>query len=116
MTKFTEGEWLVVDKDEPSKPWHSQKVNNTVKMPSSQKTKYGACIYSCIGGFDIDTQKDEVEANAHLIASAPSMYAMLEEVLAMQKQWYGYGMETHIKLSDMADKMEALLKSARGEL
>jgi len=44
-----------------------------------------------------------------------AMYEMLEKVADMQKQWYGYGMETHIKLADMAKGMELLLAKARGE-
>ena len=58
---------------------------------------------------------NEAKANAHLIAAAPDMYAMLKEVADMQKQYYGYGMDTHIKLAKMAKKMELILTKARGE-
>tara|TARA_R110000772_G_scaffold249966_1_gene364556 strand:+ start:73 stop:348 length:276 start_codon:yes stop_codon:yes gene_type:complete len=54
-------------------------------------------------------------ANAHLIAAAPDMYAMIKEVADMQKQWYGYGMDTHMKLAKMAKKMELILSKSRGE-
>ena len=53
--------------------------------------------------------------DANLIAAAPDMYAMIKEVADMQKQYYGYGMDTHIKLAKMAKKMELILTKARGE-
>ncbi len=56
------------------------------------------------------------KANANLIAASPDMYKMIEEVADMQKQWYGYGMDTHIKLAKMAKKMELILAKARGEI
>ena len=58
---------------------------------------------------------EELMANVDLIAAAPDMYEMLKEVADMQKQYYGYGMDTHIKLAKMAKKMELILTKARGE-
>tara|TARA_R110002124_G_scaffold138652_1_gene302479 strand:+ start:251 stop:529 length:279 start_codon:yes stop_codon:yes gene_type:complete len=58
---------------------------------------------------------EELMANVDLIAAAPDMYAMIKEVADMQKQWYGYGMDTHIKLAKMAKKMELILAKARGD-
>jgi hypothetical protein len=53
--------------------------------------------------------------DASLISAAPDMYKMLKDVADMQKQYYGYGMETHIKLAKMTKKMELILTKARGE-
>jgi 3D (Asp-Asp-Asp) domain-containing protein len=53
--------------------------------------------------------------NAHLIAAAPEMYAMLESLVDMQNKNYGHGMETHIKLAAMAKDIQALLAKAQGE-
>ncbi|WP_276755644.1 hypothetical protein [Pseudoalteromonas marina] len=97
-TKFTKGEWCVIDK-EPER-FNPCPVNNSVKMPSSKKTKYGACMYAVVGGFDTETQRSEAEANAHLIASAPKMYKFLDDIAN------GRGVDYPI---------EQLLKEARGE-
>ena len=101
--KFTKGEWVVFDK-EPDK-YTGVKINNVVKMPGSQKSKYGANIYLCIGGFDCETQKEEVEANAFLIAAAPEMYRLLKELH-----------EKHILFADVNSKVIKLLNKATGQI
>lgn len=96
MTKFRKGPWF---------------VDSYLKIDNSIRVVEGNVMIS----YHPDGDNEESKANAHLIASAPDMYAMIKEVADMQKKWYGYGMDTHIKLAKMADKMEALLATARGE-
>ena len=86
--KFTEGEWFVNGYEIQSK---------TCSVELAKVTVF-----------------NEGKANAHLIAAAPDMYNMVNKVLEMQKQWYGYGVDTHMKLADMAKEMELLLARARG--
>jgi len=97
-TKFTKGEWLVSD-NKINSP-----VKHIVKMPSSKPTKYNGTMYACLGGFSCETQLEEAEANAHLIAAAPDMYEMLYYI--MKGEIRAYAHEKRIK---------ELLSKARGE-
>ena len=94
--KITKGEWIVSD-NKINSP-----VRHIVKMPRSKPTKYNGTMYACIGGFDSETQTEEAEANAHLIAAAPDMYKALE---AMSK---GEGLQP-------GTTIESILLKARGE-
>lgn len=94
--KFTQGEWEVLT-NRPAK-----EINNIVRMNRAIKNKYDAVPYICIGGFPDTDPKEEIEANAHLIASAPSMYKAL---LALSK---GEGLEP-------GTTIEKILLKARGE-
>ena len=76
MTKFTKGKWQVLDKLQVS----GVKVSNLIQMVGSKPTNHAANIYAIMGGFDISTQREEVEATAHLIASAPAMYKLLQKI------------------------------------
>ncbi len=71
--KFTQGKWVVKDKSELGK----NETNNIVIMESKKKNRYNAVPYACIGGFPDENAKEEIEANAYLIAAAPQMYRML---------------------------------------
>ena len=87
MSKFTKGEWRC--KQSPLK-------QSFVIVPkdSRQNDEFSIAV---INGSD-------KEANAHLIAAAPSMYKMIEDLL-----------KNH-ELGDMIDiRMYELLKKARGE-
>lgn len=91
-TKFTKGEWFV----------------NTTGTKTWIDTETGFTVAQV---FDMENHPHD----ANLIAAAPDMYAMIKEVADMQKQWHGYGMDTHIKLAKMAKKMELILAKARGD-
>lgn len=109
--KFTQGEWVVVDKDESNT---GTKANNLVKMIDSKTTKFGSHIYSILGGFDPETQREEIEANAHLISQAPAMYnelIRLRDILTMLDK------ETHpsIELDAVTYDTDLLLAKCRGE-
>jgi hypothetical protein len=80
--KFTKGSWLAKTHDEEIKR---------------------AVVYLNEGGFDISNCPDCV-ANAHLIAAAPKMYAMLKELAAKERSG------TTASLA-----IESLLAKARGE-
>ena len=84
-TKFTKGEWFAIVDDECC-------FIDTYKK-----------------GLIADLEKsdapcDEAEANAHLIAAAPDMYAMLE-----------YLREDYGLLTDVGKDIDKLLAKARGE-
>lgn len=104
-TKFTKGEWVVINK-EPGK-YEKETVNNCVKMVDSAKTKYDANVYCVLGGFDRETQKDEIESNAHLIAAAPEMYEILSSIVNQIESADLNGIDTH--------PIKSLLAKARGE-
>ena len=99
MTDFTEG------------PWTFDNLESG-QIISIDKEDEDCCKVICDM---LVTGDKEWDADAHLVAAAPDMYAMIKEVADMQKQWYGYGMDTHIKLAKMAKKMELILAKARGE-
>jgi len=91
-TKFTKGEWLIVDStDQSLSIWASE----------------SECITTINYSFWDETYKAELKANAHLIASAPAMYEMLLEFksFAERQGW------DHVLINDA----EKLLSTARGE-
>ena len=104
-TKFTKGEWLVSD-NKINSP-----VKHIVKMPSSKPTKYNGTMYACLGGFSCETQLEEAEANAHLIAAAPDMYELLEAISLEARSFVDRGGKATTWLRDA----ESLLSKARGE-
>lgn len=59
-----------------------------------------------------NTSIEEQHANALLISKAPEMLEMLQDVLSLQKENYGNGINTHLKLSAKAKEIEDLIKSA----
>jgi hypothetical protein len=91
-TKFTNGEWAV-------------------SIQGLHDFKYIAVMVPN-GGFEV-TNIPDAEANAHLIASAPDMYAMLEDSRTMLRAFYAntgsMGAIAQVRFID------ELLKKARGE-
>lgn len=94
-TKFTKGPWFL-----ENMPDVSPTVFNVGPKPYgySQRNEI-ECVCT--------TYRDESGSNAHLIAAAPEMYEMLEEVLREQKANFG---DNH---GD--PRIEKLLAKARGE-
>tara|TARA_R110000782_G_C14819187_1_gene413735 strand:+ start:11359 stop:11631 length:273 start_codon:yes stop_codon:yes gene_type:complete len=87
-TNFTKGEWVA----------YINKVNlnhGYAAVECEDRRIYGQKVYK--------SNEIEETANAHLIAAAPEMYAMLESFLCL---------EGLIK----TDKIQALLTKARGEI
>jgi thiamine monophosphate synthase len=83
-------------------------------LKSPVKNKYDAVPYVVIGGFPDENAKEEIEANAHLIAAAPKMYRMLQdqsEIMKTLDEW------THpnIELDAVKADIDLLLAEARGE-
>ena len=99
---FTKGEWFI-------ERYHTMLDVSVVGHGAICTVDTDHVLQECM----IDPTPEQ-EANAHLIAAAPDMYKMVSKVLEMQKQWYGYGVDTHMKLADMAKEMELLLAKARG--
>jgi len=89
--KFTKGEWTVNDE------------GGLIEINSMSGT------VGTVWGFDPDHTgcniSEESHCNAHLIAAAPDMYAMLEKLTQP------YGMEDFSH-----DEVEQLLAKARGEV
>jgi hypothetical protein len=90
--KFTKGPWQVIPQD-------GIVYDNNGEM---------VCGY-------YPTGEIEEEANASLIAAAPDMYEMLTSILSTQKRRYGYAMELHIDMINLAEEVNKLLAKARGE-
>ncbi|GHE35063.1 hypothetical protein [Sphingobacterium griseoflavum] len=57
-------------------------------------------------------KSDEGKANAQLISKAPEMLDMLQSVVDLQKENYGDGSATHVKMIRKAKEIETLIKSA----
>jgi len=91
--KFTKGEWTVNDE------------GGLIEINSMSGT------VGTVWGFDPDHTgcniSEESHCNAHLIAAAPDMYAMLEKLS---------GQLTDINAHRAADEVEMLLAKARGEV
>ena len=87
-TKFTPGPWFV-KRQNPS-------PTTGEWMIAGSKPGYLAEIRDCGSG--------DVQANAHLIAAAPDLYAALEEVIRISDRKH-----------DAWDKAKAALVKARGE-
>lgn len=83
--KFTKGEWRAIE---------------------GFGSDYGVQIGND-GGFKFHHEMANAEANAHLIAAAPELYAMLEKLS---------GQLTDINAHRAADEVESLLSKARGEV
>ena len=89
-TKFTEGEWKA----------------NASEFPFAH-----GLVYINDGGFDVSGAPDCV-ANAHLIASAPDMYKLLDSIAELMNS------DDQTIADEMVQKfddIELLLKKARGE-
>ena len=102
QTKFTSGEWLA-------------------KTTGVDGIKFGL-VYIEGGGFDVSGAPD-CEANAHLIAAAPDMYAALESHLSALGDLYALDIDDVLPEHEgefravhaLINKTELLLKKARGE-
>ena len=86
-TKFTKGEWAIVDS-----------TNKSLSIWASTSE----CITAINYDFWDEKYQDELKANAHLIAAAPDMYKALE---ALSK---GEGLQP-------GTTIESILLKARGE-
>lgn len=93
MSNFTKGPWVA---------YYPHKLLNVVHV--SVETEKGREIYTKSTSVKM---LDEDTANAHLIASAPEMYEMLENVLTEYKDMLG--------MSQEVKGIEQLLAKARGE-
>jgi len=93
-TKFTKGEWLIVDStDQSLSIWASE----------------SECITTINYSFWDETYKAELKANAHLIASAPAMYKLLDELKRHMDLEYSASPDEWI------DDINKILSKAKGE-
>lgn len=95
--KFTKEKWEVVD---------GTKVGTGVLFVHAPSINGVICRLTHYGNPEIPISEAD-KANAHLIASAPDMYAMLEKLS---------GQLTDINAHRAADEVESLLAKARGEV
>ncbi len=98
MTKHSPGPWKVIppDSDHPSRV-----MVGAVPQPAG--AGYGVTIYDA-------PLTTETEANARLIAAAPTMYQALSDIEALADR------ETHLKTGakiDMSELLPDILKVAR---
>ncbi len=101
QTKFSKGEWIHIDADfsdfdiaiTTQKRWDASEVNIT-EVTVNWEGELAA----------------EQKANAHLIATAPDMYAMLKEISA-----FASFKPDDINLRAMKANIDTLLKKSRGE-
>lgn len=108
--KFTKGEWRL------NCNFHDRYGEGIIRSGDFDIAIVCGTNYSSapMGGinrmWDDGYQKEDIaehEANAHLIASAPEMYAMLEKLSSQL---------TDINAHRAADEVERLLAKARGEV
>lgn len=90
-----------------------------IRMPSDNKTKYGAVRYVTIGGYDRQNQEQLAEAEQiiALIADAPDMLKALEGcVLAWQREAALYHMMNNEEKQEPAHiaRARALIAKHRG--
>lgn len=111
--KFTKGKWLCVD---------GTRVGEQVLFISS--VAFNMCICRLTKQVDNHTLlSDEDIANAHLIASAPDMYAMIKELIDGGTELLNIddiedsedAASIHSKFNDKLIEAISVLKSARGE-
>ena len=88
-TNFTPGPWVVED-DSPVTPW--------VRCPDDKST------------LSVSRPYRERLANAYMIAAAPDLYAVVEELEESSSYWSEYFVPIGI-----VDRLRAALAKARGE-
>lgn len=99
--KFTKGEWFI----EKDANWNDDYWAISVKRNYDDSIHH--CFAEVVYKMEHEDSNPELEANAHLIAAAPEMYAMLEKVLTEYKEMFG--------MSQEVKDIEQLLAKARGE-
>ena len=108
--KFTQQEWKVVD---------GTKVGEQVLFVHAPEVKGVICRLTHTANPNIPLSEADI-ANAHLIAAAPRMYAMLERVYKVEHErggFLGVDGQFYYKVSESVFKeIEKLLAEARGEL
>lgn len=80
-----------------------------VRMPSDNKTKYGAVRYVTVGGFDREDQEQMAEAEriVHMIADAPALLDALK--------MFTENSSVQLNYPDYCKYAEALIAKHRGE-
>ena len=98
----TPGPWAIVDRDDAL----------VIQTESPSKTKYGASRYACLSGFDRHDEKQyaEAKANARLIAAAPDLLEVLQELSDSAKYWSEYDVPVGI-----VDRIRQAIQKATGE-
>lgn len=109
LEKFTNGEWQVVKNE-------INDVAHIVRMNTPNLNKYDARPYAALGGFPDENAKEEIEANAHLIAASKKLFYKLHEMEIFMEQMHEADPDWTIKESQLHHKeITALLAEARGE-
>jgi len=102
-TKFTPGPWKAI-----RDPLHYGSLSTVYAGSTEEKAGIGAQMLVQVGGWSNPTEQ---EANAHLIAAAPDMYMVLEEVFDEVENY----MERTGRSVTWGEKAKAALAKARGE-
>ena len=97
--KFTPGEWVVEE--------HELAVGNYAMVGFRIRTDSKII---CAAQSNELKNKPEMQANAHLIAAAPEMYALLSIMVSPTIM-----MSENLRNDELRTAIEAVLKKARGE-
>lgn len=107
-TKFTKGKWQM-----------SMLYNTILEI---NVNGLHICEVDCCGNFNEDTgvvsPTEEERANAHLMMSAPDMYAEIQgdiDKLKASLEIDGLDNMFYLDIKDIIERKEALLAKARGE-
>jgi len=107
MTKFTKGEWSQS---------HRKQLDGMYITQVYDDNGESICDLSWHAVHeDGGVTSTDREANAHLIAASPDMYAMIEDLYQMLDK-LNEGFNADCKATELSDKAELLLKKARGEV
>ena len=101
--KFTPGEWHIW-KDNSTIPFIFDKDGYAIACMCGKQKDYS--VISCLEDY---LEPEKVQANAHLIAAAPEMYALLKMISA-PTTFMGAKTDEVLRTA-----IEAVLKKARGE-
>lgn len=104
-TKWTPGPWVMIEQDRSIMSPNGLQIAHTMSKP----------------GCGMQWDKEELEANAHLIAAAPDLYAALNE---SRDELFSLGLSAghalgcvraEIEAREIHARIDAALKKARGE-
>lgn len=97
--KGTKGEWFIADEID-------------VHSDCEESTGIVAQVFDGLDTHVSQLNKEKQEANAKLIAAAPELLEALQEIVKMQEDNYGDGMNTHMKLRTLCKDAKKAIEKA----
>ena len=120
MSKFTKGEWTVKYRNEMASVYYPHgflTAANVIRVDESRNNGESWLDMRTRTQEARDAAAVESNANIHLIATAPEMYEMLEQISGFKKM-IDDGINVHGGMSGLhgsIDMIDQLLAKARGE-